>query len=105
MVEQSDLVQDQDFQAGDRVRLMNPLPYIKTADPMPMLRPPNVVTVGEEGTIVDRRPGGYWGVRFNKGIFLMESRNLERIDADAAVEETDEGQRDDRDDRDDEDNP
>lgn len=71
---------EQLFNVGDRVRLMNSLPYVKTADPMPMLRPPNVVTVGEEGTVVDRRPGGYWGVRFNKGTFLMETRHLELVD-------------------------
>ncbi len=86
MSENQDL--EQDFQAGDQVRLMNTLPYVKTADPMPMLRPPNVVSIGEEGTIIDRRPGGYWGVRFSKGIFLMESRNLE-LAVDELAEETD----------------
>ena len=69
-----------ELQVGDRVRLTASLPYIKTADPMPMLRPPNVVAVGEEGTVMDYRPGGSWGVRFSKGIFLMDGRNLEKVD-------------------------
>jgi hypothetical protein len=46
---------------------------------MPMLRPPNVIHIGEEGTILDRRPGGYWGVRFTKGAFLMDSQYIEAV--------------------------
>ena len=61
---------DKTFSVGDKVKLIESPPYIKTAEPMPMLRPPNVVKVGEEGTILDRRPGDYWAVRFNKGAFL-----------------------------------
>ncbi|MEO8893258.1 MAG: NAD(P)H dehydrogenase assembly family protein [Coleofasciculaceae cyanobacterium] len=34
---------------------------------------------GEEGVILDRRPGGYWGVRFSKGAFLMDSLYLEAV--------------------------
>jgi hypothetical protein len=68
------------FQVGDRVQLTTSLPYVKTADPMPMLRPPNVVAIGEEGTVMDCRPGGYWGVRFKKGVFLMDGRHLEKVD-------------------------
>lgn len=78
-----------DLQVGDRVRLTVSLPYIKTADPMPMLRPPNVVAVGEEGTVMDYRPGGCWGVRFKKGIFLMASENLEKVeDSESAADES-----------------
>jgi hypothetical protein len=63
--------QAKSFEVGDRV--------LKTADPMPMLRPPNVITLGEEGVILDRRPGGYWGIRFNRGVFLMDEQYLERV--------------------------
>jgi len=42
-----------------------------------MLRPPNVVKVRAEGTLLDRRPGQYWAVRFQNGAFLLESRYLE----------------------------
>ena len=66
----------QEFAVGDRVRIATMPPYIKTADPMPMLRPPNVVALGEEGTILDRRPGGYWMIRFTNGTFLLDSEYL-----------------------------
>lgn len=65
---------------GDRVRLATLPPYFKTADPMPMLRPPTVIAVGEEGVVVSQRPGGYWGVRFSNGTFLLDSQYLEVLD-------------------------
>ena len=68
-----------DFSAGDRVRLSMRPPYFKTADPMPMLRPPDVIPVGEHGTIMERRPAGYWAVRFEQGSFLMEAQYLQAI--------------------------
>jgi hypothetical protein len=42
-----------------------------------MLRPSTVITLGEEGIVVDRKPGGYWSVRFASGTYLMESEYLE----------------------------
>ncbi len=68
-----------EFNVGDRVRVVSLPRYVKTAEPMPMLRPPNVIHIGEEGTILDRRPGGYWGVRFTKGAFLMDSQYIEAV--------------------------
>ena len=73
------MTNDQTFSVGDKVKLIESPSYIKTAEPMPMLRPPNVVKVGEEGTILDRRPGDYWAVRFKNGAFLLESRYLEVV--------------------------
>jgi len=70
-----------EFAVGDRVRVIALPRYVKTAEPMPMLRPPNVIHLGEEGVILDRRPGGYWGVRFTKGAFLMDSQYIESVDA------------------------
>jgi hypothetical protein len=66
-----------EFAVGDRVILATLPPYVKTADPMPMLRPSTVLTQGETGIVMDRRPGGYWGVKFSRGVFLMESQYLE----------------------------
>jgi len=68
------------FKVGDRVKITSLPEYIKTAEPMPMLRPPNLLTVGEQGTVMDRRPGGYWGIRFTQGAFLLESQYIEVID-------------------------
>jgi len=69
-----------EFKVGDRVRVIELPRYVKTAEPMPMLRPPNVIQLGEEGIILDRRPGGYWGIRFSKGAFLMDSQYIEAVD-------------------------
>jgi hypothetical protein len=68
-----------EFAIGQKVRVKTLPPYLKTADPMPMLRPPNLICVGEEGTILDIRPGGYWAVRFEKAAFLMDSQYLEAV--------------------------
>ncbi len=67
------------FKVGDRIKIISLPAYIKTAEPMPMLRPSNLLTVGEQGTIMDRRPGGYWGIRFTQGAFLLESQYIEII--------------------------
>lgn len=67
------------FNVGDKIKVIALPPYLKTAEPMPMLRPSNLIEIGEEGTILDCRPGNYWGVRFNKGAFLLESQYFEKI--------------------------
>ncbi|MDB9314523.1 DUF3148 domain-containing protein [Spirulina sp. CS-785/01] len=67
------------LKVGQSVRLMDRPPYFKTADPMPMLRPADIVQIGEEGKICDRKPGGYWAVRFEKGTFLLDAQYLEII--------------------------
>lgn len=70
----------EEFIVGSKVRVVALPPYIKTADPMPMLRPPDVIHLGEEGIVLDRRPGGYWGVRFTQGAFLIDSQYIESVD-------------------------
>jgi hypothetical protein len=70
---------NREITVGSKVRLVVRPPYLKTAEPMPMLRPSDILDVGEEGTVLDRRPGGYWGVRFTKGAFLMESQYIEVV--------------------------
>lgn len=69
----------QEFAIGSKVRVVALPPYVKTAEPMPMLRPPDVICMGEEGVVLDRRPGGYWGVRFARGAFLMDSQYIETV--------------------------
>lgn len=68
---------DKTFTIGDRVRVVALPPYLKSAEPMPMLRPPDLIAVGETGTVLERKPGGYWSVRFERGAFLIDSRYLE----------------------------
>lgn len=64
---------------GDRVRLVALPAFIKTADPMPTLRSPSVLSIGSEGTVINQRPGNYWSVRFTNGTFLLEQQYLEAI--------------------------
>ena len=68
-----------EFIIGEKVRVITLPPYLKTADPMPMLRPPDVVTLGEEGVVSDRRPANYWAVRFTQGTFLIDSQYIEAV--------------------------
>ncbi|MEA5596308.1 regulatory protein SipA [Rivularia sp. UHCC 0363] len=70
----------QEFAIGSKVRVVALPLYIKTAEPMPMLRPPDIIHVGEEGIVLDRRPGGYWGIRFANGSFLLDSQYLESVE-------------------------
>ncbi|MGF1591252.1 MAG: regulatory protein SipA [Pleurocapsa sp.] len=67
------------FQVGDRVKIIALPAYVKTAEPMPMLRSPDILTVGEAGIVTDRRPGGYYGIRFTQGAFLLESQYLKLV--------------------------
>jgi hypothetical protein len=69
-----------EFPIGSKVRVVALPPYVKTAEPMPMLRPPDVIDIGEEGIVIDRRPGGYWGVRFTRGAFLIDSQYIESVE-------------------------
>jgi Protein of unknown function (DUF3148) len=72
---------DTEFKTGDRVRLVAAPPYFKTAEPMPMLRPPNVVQIEEEGIILGREPGDTWRVRFNRGAYLVDHKYLSAINS------------------------
>jgi hypothetical protein len=65
------------FKVGDKVRVVALPPYLKTAESMPMLRPSNLIQMGEEGIILNRHPGNYWSIRFEKGAFLIDSQYLE----------------------------
>lgn len=73
---------DSTFQVGDRVRITTRPPYLKSAETMPMLRPPDLVEVGEEGIVRSRKPGGYLGVRFTRGLFLIDPQYIEAVEAD-----------------------
>lgn len=70
---------DKSFAVGDRIAVTTHPPYLKTADSMPMLRPPDLVVLGEEGTILEHKPGGYWAVRFERGSFLIDGRYIDRV--------------------------
>ncbi len=69
----------EDFKSGDQVKLVGLPTYVKTAEPMPMLRPAEVLTMGEIGIILARHPGNYWAVRLGRGAFLLESQYLTKV--------------------------
>lgn len=64
---------------GSTVKLNKALPYVKTAESKPMLRPGTVISIGEEGTVISRHPADTWGVRFIRGSFLINNDDLEAI--------------------------
>jgi hypothetical protein len=68
---------EKEFTIGQKVRVVAMPPYVKTAEPMPMLRPASLIAIGAQGVVIDRRPGNYWGIRFEKGAFLLDSQYIE----------------------------
>ena len=66
------------FAVGDRVHLAGALRYLQTADPMPMLRPPDLISADEVGQVLELRPGGALAVRFRRGTFLLAAAELRR---------------------------
>ncbi|MFZ9736733.1 MAG: NAD(P)H dehydrogenase assembly family protein [Prochlorotrichaceae cyanobacterium] len=73
----SDQISPQKFSIGDRVHLAKRPAYFKTAEPMPMLRPPDLIPLGSEGTIDRLAPGGSYVVRFSQGSFLVNPEDLQ----------------------------
>jgi Protein of unknown function (DUF3148) len=71
----------QEFNIGTTIRVIALPAYLKTADPMPMLRPPSLLELGEIGLIIDRKPGNYWVVKFDRSSFLLEDRYLEVVNS------------------------
>jgi Protein of unknown function (DUF3148) len=69
----------QDFNIGTTIRIISLPTYLKTADPMPMLRSPSLLELGAIGLIIDRKPGNYWVVKFDRGSFLLEDRYFEVV--------------------------
>ena len=60
----------------DKVTLQDPLQYLKTADAISMLRPPDLVSLDEVGVIMGIRPNNLLEVKFRRGNFLIPSERL-----------------------------
>jgi len=65
---------NQQFKVGDKIKVTELPPYLKTADPMPMLRANSAIALGEEGIIIKQNFGGYYSIRFTQGAYLLESK-------------------------------
>ena len=64
------------FTVGEKVSLQVPLPYLKTADSISILRPPDLVSLDEVGVIIGIRPNDLFEVKFRRGNFLIPSERL-----------------------------
>jgi Protein of unknown function (DUF3148) len=69
----------QEFNIGTTIKIVMLPAFLKTADPMPMLRPPSVLEIGAIGSIVARKPGNYWVVKFERGSFLLEEGYMQPL--------------------------
>ena len=68
------------FSIGDKVSLQVPMPYLKTVDTLPMLRPPDLVSLDEVGIIVGLRPMDLLEVSFRRGKFLIPSERIKLVE-------------------------
>ena len=67
-----------EIKIGDKVVLSMHMSYLKTAEPMPMLRPADLVSHDETGEIVGLRSNDVAEVRFRRGTFLIPIDRLEK---------------------------
>ena len=64
------------FSVGQAVRLRSVPTYLKSADPMPMLRPADLVDADEVGHVESIRAKDQLAVRFRRGAFLLTLSQL-----------------------------
>ena len=67
------------FELKQRVKLIAPLPYLKTAENMPMLRPPDLVGIDEIGEIISIKSPKTVEVKFRRGSFLIDTDKLSLV--------------------------
>tara|TARA_Y100000589_G_scaffold302026_1_gene313306 strand:+ start:132 stop:347 length:216 start_codon:yes stop_codon:yes gene_type:complete len=68
------------FKINQKVKLIAPLPYLKTAENMPMLRPPDLVAIDEIGEVLSLKSPETVEVKFRRGKFLIDVDKLENAD-------------------------
>ena len=68
------------FKINQKVKLKAPLPYLKTSDNMPMLRPPDLVAIDEIGEVLSLKSPETVEVKFRRGKFLIDIDKLEKVD-------------------------
>ena len=67
------------FEIKDKVKLIVPVSYLKTAENMPMLRPPDLVAIEEIGEILSIKSPDTVEVKFRRGSFLIDVDKIEKI--------------------------
>ena len=68
------------FKINQKVKLKAPLPYLKTSENMPMLRPPDLVAIDEIGEVLSLKSPETVEVKFRRGKFLIDIDKLEMVD-------------------------
>tara|TARA_B100000212_G_scaffold41251_1_gene26666 strand:- start:942 stop:1157 length:216 start_codon:yes stop_codon:yes gene_type:complete len=68
------------FKINQKVKLIAPLPYLKTSENMPMLRPPDLVAIDEVGEVLSVKSPKTVEVKFRRGNFLIDIDKLEKVD-------------------------
>tara|TARA_B100000941_G_scaffold98930_1_gene69073 strand:- start:133 stop:342 length:210 start_codon:yes stop_codon:yes gene_type:complete len=67
------------FHLNDKVKLIMPLPYLKTSGNMPMLRPPDLVAIDEVGEIISIKSPDTVEIKFRRGSFLIDIDKIKKI--------------------------
>tara|TARA_B100000212_G_scaffold170762_1_gene128361 strand:+ start:311 stop:520 length:210 start_codon:yes stop_codon:yes gene_type:complete len=67
------------FKINQKVKLIAPLPYLKTSENMPMLRPPDLVAIDEIGEVISQRSPQTVEVKFRRGNFLIDIDKLKKV--------------------------
>ena len=68
------------FKINQKVKLKAPLPYLKTSENMPMLRPPDLVAIDEIGEVLSLKSPETVEVKFRRGKFLIDIDKLEKVE-------------------------
>ena len=68
-----------ELKINQKVKLITPLPYLKTAENMPMLRPPDLVAINEIGEVISIKSPETVEVKFRRGSFLIDKEKLEKV--------------------------
>ena len=68
------------FKINQKVKLIAPLPFLKTSENMPMLRPPDLVAIDEVGEVLSVKSPKTVEVKFRRGNFLIDIDKLEKVD-------------------------
>ena len=79
ILDQSILVFTMKFEIKDKVKLISPLPYLKSSENMPMLRPPDLVAIDEIGEILSIKSPETVEIKFRRGSFLIDIDKIEKI--------------------------
>ena len=67
------------FSIGEKVSLQVPMPYLKTVDTVPMLRPPDLVDIDEIGEVISIKSPNTVEVKFRRGSFLIDVDKLSEV--------------------------